>query len=256
MEILSAAAAIVVLGILYKRMIGREVPEPIRGAQVFIPVGLGLVSTALSLPIMLGAAILLTKAGYVRAEHSLWVQSLVAALITAGLPEELSKYLMIVLGLFLFRSRIKNVYEYALIGAAVGFGFTVFEEYLYGSALLSMIFRLFLIALHMLFSMIMGCFLGRAKYQRLTGEGSAAWSYVLAFLIPVAMHTVYDACTGTNGFLSSDNDDIILTGIIIGILGTIVMFVLQIILLNRFKKDAEKLSSMKVTRQEEPVTAN
>ena len=250
MEMLSMAVSIAVLGILYKRMLGRELPEPITGAQAFVPIGLGVVSTVLSVPLFLGSAALLVNAGYVREAHPLWVQSAVSACITAGLPEELSKFLMILLGLLIFRKKIKNVYEYVLLGAAVGFGFTVFEEYLYASDLASLIFRLILIALHMLFSMAMAYFLGRAKYQRLTGKGAAGLSYVLAFLVPIAMHTIYDACTATNMYLRAEDDDTVMIGITIGVLGTVVMFVLQIIFLNRFKKSAEKLSLMKLIRQE------
>ena len=246
MEILSMVVALVVLGILYKRMIAREVPEPISGAQVFVPIVLGVVSVLLSLPLTLGSAYLLSTLGYVREAHPLWLRSLVSAFVGAGLPEELSKFLMILIGLAIFRSKVKNVYEYVLMGAAVGFGFTIFEEYLYGSTLASMIFRLLLITLHMLFSMIMAYHLGRAKYQKRTGEGSPAKSYVLAFLIPIAMHTIYDACTGTNAYLFSENEDLLTIGGIIGILGTIIMFVLQIMLLIRFKKNAEALSRMEL----------
>ncbi len=251
MEILSMAVSVAVLGILYKRMLGREVPEPVTGAQAWVPVGLGVASTALSFLLFLGSALLLISAGYVREAHPLWVQSIVGACVAAGLPEELSKFLMILLSLLIFRKKVKNVYEYVLLGAAVGFGFTVFEEYLYGSEPASMIFRLFLIALHMLFSMTMAYFLGRAGYQRLSGEGSAAWSCVLAFLVPVAMHTVYDACTAMNMYLRAEDDDTVLVGIIIGVLGTLVMFIFQIIALRRFKKSAEALSMMMVLPQPE-----
>ena len=51
-------------------------------------------------------------------------------------------------------------------------------------------------------------------------------------------------------YLRAEDDDTVMIGITIGVLGTIVMFVLQIIFLNRFKKSAEKLSLMKLIRQE------
>ena len=251
MAIIAMIVSIAVLGILYKRMIDREVPDKIGTAQALVPVGLGIVSLPLSLPIVLGVAVLLTQAGYVKDGYPMWVRSLVAAFATAGFPEELSKFLMILVSLIIFRKRIRNVYEYALIGAAVGAGFTVFEEYLYGDAnLLNFLFRLLTIGLHMLFSLIMAYYLGKAKYQKKTGEGSPFVSRLLAFLIPVALHTVYDACTGLNGLLSAENDDAILTGIIVGIGSTIVMFIVQILLLRRFKKDAEELSGMSLVQDE------
>ena len=46
----------------------------------------------------------------------------------------------------------------------------------------------------------------------------------------------YDACTAMNMELCAEDDDTILIGIAIGVLGTIVMLVLQIIPLNRFNK--------------------
>ena len=62
------------------------------------------------------------------------IRSVIAAFISAGLPEEITKFLMILLTLRIFRGRVRNVYEYILAGAAVGFGFTLLEEFLYGSS--------------------------------------------------------------------------------------------------------------------------
>ena len=247
MAIISTIVSIVVLGIIYKRMIGREVPEPIGRAQAIVPVVLGVAALVISFLITLASATLLLAVGYVRDEQPMVVQSVMGAFFGAGLSEEVAKGLMILITVAIFRSRIRNVYEYVLIGAAVGFGFTIFEEFLYGSGLAVILFRLVLITLHLLFSMIMAYFLGRAKYQKLRGEGSAAGSYVLAFLIPIALHTIYDACTGLNPLLSSDDDGAVMIGFAIAALGTVVMFVLQIILLIRFKKRAEKLSMMLFT---------
>lgn len=248
MAILSMVVAIVVLGILYKRMIGREVPEPITKAQALVPIGLGVASLVVAFLITIGVSVLILKTGYDPAAQPLWLQSVIRAFLGAGFPEELSKFLMILIAVTIFRSRIRNVYEYVLVGVAVGFGFTIFEEYLYGSALVNMLIRLALIAAHVIFSMIMAYFLGRARYQRLTGEGSAAVSYVLAFLIPIAMHTIYDACTGLNAALASDDDRTVMIGMVIAAAGTVVMFILQIVLLRRLRKDAERLSMMKLVR--------
>lgn len=250
MDILSMVVAIVVLGILYKRMIDREVPEKIGTLQALVPVGLGVASLVLSFFLMIGSGLLLTFCGYVRDAHPVWVQSLVAAFIVAGLPEEIAKFLMIAITILLFRKSIRNVYEYVLIGAGVGAGFTVFEEFLYGSGLAVIIFRLFLIALHMIFGMIMGYYLGKARFQKMSGKGSVFVNYVLAFIIPMALHTAHDACTGMNMYLQSDNDALEDIGIIIGIVGTIIFFVLQFTILKQFWKNAEKYSMMTLIRQE------
>lgn len=51
----------------------------------------------------------------------------------------------------MFREKIKNVYEYVLIGAAVGFGFTLFEEFCYGfDQDITTLGRLFTVAAHMI----------------------------------------------------------------------------------------------------------
>ena len=158
MDIISMIVSIVVLGILYKRMIDREVPEKIGTLQAIVPAGLGVASLWLSFFLTVGTALLIGLTGYSRSAHPMWVQSLVSAFTVAGFPEEIGKFLMIAISVLLFRKRIRNVYEYVLIGAAVGAGFTIFEEFLYGgvSSTLSMIFRLLLIAIHMMLNMIMG----------------------------------------------------------------------------------------------------
>ena len=81
-----------------------------------------------------------------------------AAFLLADLPEEVAKLIAILVSLLFLRERTRNVYEYALVGTAVGFGFTVFEEFLYGSNLM----RLPLLALHGVFSGVMGYYFGLA----------------------------------------------------------------------------------------------
>ena len=253
MELFSMVVAIVVLGILYKRMIDREVPEKIGFLQALVPVGLGAASTWLSFPLLIGAALLITYLGYDGANYSsLFFKSFMAAFVTAGAPEEVGKFLFILIALFLFRKKIDNVYEYVLVGAAVGGGFTIFEEYLYGgNVLFVQIFRLVLVGLHMLFSMTMCYYLGKAKHQRVTGKGSALVSYILAFVVPIAMHTLYDACTSANRFLEAEDDQTIFFGIVLGVVMTIVMFIAQVVMFRRFKKYAAELCGMTTKREED-----
>lgn len=58
------------------------------------------------------------------------------------------------------------------------------------------------------------------------------------------MHTALDACSGTNAFLASEDDMMVLIGMISGIAAIIVMFVVQIVVLKRLKENAEKYSGM------------
>ncbi len=249
MEVISVLVSVVVLGILYRRMILREVPESIRPAQALVPIGLGMLDTGLIFLFIMLTAVLIEHFGISNSQNPLWLKSIIGAFVLAGLPEELTKFLMLLISILIFRKKLRNVYEYALMGAAVGIGFTIFEEFLYAddAAPETFVIRLLLIAMHLIYNLIMGYYLGKARYQKITGEGSPFWSYVLAFTVPVALHTLHDACTATNRYLTDEAT--IDTGIIIGLVGTIAAFILQIVVLVRFKKKAEKLSLMLVVRE-------
>lgn len=173
MPFIQLIASIIILGLIYRRMLSRN-PEPVERKQAIVPVILGVVSLPLSLIFVLGGSVLLFRIGYKGEGVQPILRSLVAAFITAGLPEELAKLLMMLLSFRLFRSRIKNVYECILIGAAVGFGFTILEEFAYGSTGLAAVLRLLTIAAHMCFGIVMSKHLGTAIYKKRSGDGGAA----------------------------------------------------------------------------------
>ena len=172
------------------------------------------------------------------------VRSLVGAFFAAGFPEEIAKLIMMIITILVFRSKIRNVYEYIIIGAGVGFGFTLLEEFMYGSDGLSAIMRLFTVAAHMVFGIIMAKHLGMARYNKSTGKGSVGGEYVKAIVIPILIHTLLDACTATNAFLASEEDAMELIGMAAGIGATTAMFVAQIVVLKKLKKNAESYSNM------------
>ena len=58
------------------------------------------------------------------------------------------------------------------------------------------------------------------------------------------MHTILDACSGTNAFLTSEDDTMVLIGMVSGIAAVIIMFAVQIIVLKRLKMNEEKYSGM------------
>lgn len=242
MAILQAVISLVILGLLYSRMIRREAPLPITKAQALVPVLLGVVSLTLSFAfVLINTTVLIKGVGIDSSGFSPMIHSLYAAFFAAGLPEEIAKLLMILLTLRIFRSRIKNVYEYVLVGAAVGLGFTLFEEFLYGSgAIVLTALRLLTIAAHMIFGMIMGRHLGLARYNKLHGGGSAG-EIARAILLPVLIHTVYDALTANNYLLRSEDEALQMIGIVLSIVAAVVLFIVQIRVLTVFKKDAEKL---------------
>ena len=160
--------------------------------------------------------------------------------------EELAKFLMIAAAFKLFRSTVRNVYEYMLIGAAVGFGFTLPEEFLYGSDLITFLLRLDFIAGHLVFGLIMTYYLGLAEHKKITNQGSSAKEYLFALLIPILLHTLYDACTANNKFLSHNDENMQSIGIIIGLVWSLAAFVVQIMILLKYKKNAEKLCSLRL----------
>ena len=255
-SIISALVSFVVLGILYKRMIKREVPESIGKAQAIVPVILGIVSLVLSTILTFGLIIVVLKLGYVAANHTLVIQSFVAAFLSAGFTEELTKMLFIFVVLALFKSKVKNVYEYVLIGAAVGFGFSLFEEFLYGGTVFAFAVRLASIAAHMVFNMIMAYYLGMAAYNKIMNKGTQIKEYVLALFIPVAIHTLYDAGTTFNKLIDSQDARNAILGVILGLITVLFMIFIQIFILVKFKKDAQKLSNLRILPKESDIQDN
>ena len=238
-------AALIVLGILYSRMNRRETPQPVSKMQAILPVVFGMISVLLSFFLFLGIGNALLNAGYSGDRFPLLIRSVLSAFFAAGLPEELTKLVMILLTILIFRSRIRNVYEYILAGAAVGLGFTLFEEFCYGSgSLIELIIRFLTVAAHMVFGIIMAKHLGIARYNKTPGQGSAAAEYAKAFLIPVVLHTVYDASNAGNKLLTADDDMTSMIGIVISLAALIIMFILQILVLKRLKKDTDMYCGM------------
>ena len=246
MALVHLAISIIVLGFLYRRMIIRETPGQIGKAQAVVPVFLGVISLPISFAFFILNGAIALAAGYSVADnHSLVLSSLFSAFIAAGLPEETAKLLMMLLALRIFRAKIRNVYEYILIGAAVGFGFTLFEEFIYGSgSILSSVIRVSLVTGHMVFGILMARHLGLARYYKSAGNSSFRREYLLAFLIPMLIHTIYDACVVSNKFLYSTDEKMQFIGLIIGVIAVVVLLLLQIIALLQLRKDTEKYCRM------------
>ena len=254
MPIIQLVISLIVLGFLYSRMIRRESPEPVSKPQAAVPVVLGAVSTVLSFLLFLGIGYLLDKAGVSTKQLPSFIRSVVAAFISAGLPEEITKFLMILLTLLIFRGRIRNVYEYILIGAGIGFGFTLLEEFLYGSAEgMTAIVRLLTVASHMVFGIIMARHLGTAKYNKIKGSGSVTGEYVLALIVPILLHTLYDAGTATNAYMNSGKEEDELIGIVIALVVTVALFIVQIAVPVRLKKNTEKYCGMRISSADKQV---
>ena len=76
--------------------------------------------------------------GFSIGDGPLLLASFNSALFSAALNEELAKLIFTLIVIIIFRKSIRNVYEYILVGGAVGFGFTIVEEYIYSSEIIGL----------------------------------------------------------------------------------------------------------------------
>lgn len=247
MAIIQLVLSIIILGIIYFKMIKRETPS-IGKAQEIVPVIFGVVSLVVSVALTVLIAIGLSKLGYNKNNISnLVLRSISSSFFAAGLPEEIAKCLFIVLCIKIFKP--KNVYEYLLTGFGVGMGFTIFEEFLYGSSLVAVAIRILVITFHSLLGSIMASYIGKAKYYKLnkTENKNITMMYVKALLIPILIHTLYDATNVKNAGLEAGvPDNVQGIAVLIALVTMLLAFILQIIIHVRIKKDTDKLIEMKV----------
>ena len=236
MSILSTAITIVFLGFLYWRMVKREIPQPVGWLQALLPIAIGLLSHPLTIPFSMHfLKAMAANPNAVKLSEMNFIQSLERSLILAGGLEEIAKLILIIVILLIFRKKVKNVYEYILIGACVGIGFSIIEEFSYGAdnaTIVSTIGRMISVPAHMTFNMVMAEFLGRAKFNKLNGKGSVVLNYVLALLVPIVVHTLYDVCTTFNSSLMRGE----VSGMIRALIGYTCLLVYELIILLRCKK--------------------
>ena len=247
MAIIQFVFSIVILSIIYLKMIKRETPR-IGKAQATVPVILGIVSLVVSVVLVILLAIGLSKLGFNKDNISnLALRSIISSFFSAGLPEEIGKGLFIVLCINIFKP--KNVYEYLLTGFGVGMGFTLFEEFLYETNLLALVIRVFVITFHSLLGSIMASYIGMVKYYKINKNENknTTMMYVKALLIPIIIHTIYDATNVKNAGLEVGVSDNVQEMAVLIALGTVLLaFILQIIIHMKIKKVTEKLIEMKI----------
>ena len=233
----------------------REVPEPMKPWwKIAIPVALGFVAPWLTTGLVIlfnGASMKLFGVTILQLTPNAFANSFLGAFFLAGFTEELVKFIFILIAVKVIKPA--KVYEYVLIGMAVGLGFCLMEEYLYsgggeeGEAVLALI-RLPLFAMHMVLNAIMGLGLGMHKYCKQTGEpGTGRW---LAFglILPVLWHTLYDSATVKSPLVLAPNDPSVQTLALVyaGVM-MVVSLVLQFMILWQFKKSTERLCALPIT---------
>ena len=249
MGILVALISAALCALLYVRMVRRELPAPMPKKQAVTPVVVGLFAPILAtlLVLLIGLCVRALTGGRSLSEliGNLVISSLVSSFLGAGFTEELVKLLLFLL--IAKRLNPKNVYELAVLVAGIGFGFTVLEEIAYGSGnAIAGLLRLPGFALHMVFGLVMGGFLGLARYKKQRRE-SAGKETFLAFFLPVLSHTVFDAATANNAAISAEDEATQLIGLIAGLVVVVISVVLQIVVLVKFKKNTEKYCGMTLT---------
>ena len=245
MTYLASIGTIIILGFLYWRMVKREIPQPVGWLQALLPIAIGMLSYPMTVPFSIGfMKALANNPNSLKLSEMNFIQALGRDLILAGGLEEIAKLVIIVVILLIFRKKVKSVYEYILIGACVGIGFALIEEFTYGSAddanIVSTIGRLISVPAHMTFNMVMAEFLGRARLSKLTGKGSTILNYVLALLVPLVIHTLYDVSTAFNPSLMRGEEK----GVIIALIGYVCLLVYELVVLLRFKKKTAELCGL------------
>jgi len=222
---ISSFVSFVLCTFVYIRMVKREEP-PTLGKKSIIPVAVGLVSPVLALFLVIFFSVIIRDFSVANPV----LRSLFKAFIGAGFTEEFVKLLVALLAVVIVKP--KTVYSYALMFIGVGFGFTLLEEFVYGSDnSLLILARLPGFALHMVFGMIMGVNLGLARFKRKQGKGGAM-NIIAGLVLPVLWHTVYDAATVDNAGLKTENEIALLVALVVDVAA----IVLQFVMLVRFKK--------------------
>lgn len=109
MMIIQLLLTSIILGIIYKKMLKWECDMSINKKQAFVPIFLGVLATMLTLVFALGIAFTFMNMGFtVENIQNVVIKSFVTSFWRAGLIEEISRLLMIILAIWLFKP--KNVY--------------------------------------------------------------------------------------------------------------------------------------------------
>lgn len=252
-SIISLVLGLIILGILYKNMIAWEGDIRISRGQALLPVLLGLFSVPLSFVffLIIGLAFKAVT-GFTPTEGPLLLASFNHALFSAALNEELAKLIITLIVLGIYRKKMRNVYEYMLAAGAVGFGFSLIEDFVYSAGLPGLLMRLPNITVHMMLGLAMGRHLGLARYNKVTGKGSVVKEYLLAYFVPVFWHT-FDDFFAANQLIHVGDDVETMTaemerttnigaGMVVAI--AIPIFVFQIYLFRRLKRNATNLAAL------------
>ena len=139
-----------------------------------------------------------------------------------------------------------------LIAGAVGFGFTLIEDFVYSAGLTGLLMRLPNMTVHMMLGLAMGRHLGLARYNKVTGSGSVLKEYLLAYFVPVFCHTVFDFFAANMLIHAGDNvetmtpeiERTVYIGAAMVLIIVIPIFIFQFYLFRRLKRNAANLVAL------------
>ena len=245
-----------ILGVLYMRMIKREKSGQIGIPQALFPIILGIVSEIVSSRLVIFVMISLGQEGSAKFnELPIVARQFLSPFLFAAFPEEFFKLIMVIITLCVFRKKVKNVYEYILIGAAVGIGFSIAEDYSYASELASVFIRLPTLPGHMAMDMLMGEFLGIAMYNKKNNAGPVAIFNIFALVVPVIIHTLYDAGSTGNFMVfegaANGNNVMVTIGSVYALVVIVGFIVFSFRMIIRFKKNGDKFDNMMINKVEQ-----
>ena len=119
-----------------------------------------------------------------------------------------------------------------------GWGYFLRAERFYNVATVTVTFN-------MMLGFAMGRHLGLARYNKVTGKGSVWKEYLLAYFVPVAVHTIYDTLA-VNKLITAEDELTRVFGIIMVVVAIVLAFALQVYVFKRLKKNAGTLTALSV----------
>ncbi|MFC4404331.1 glutamic-type intramembrane protease PrsW [Gracilibacillus xinjiangensis] len=127
---------------------------------------------------------------YAFVEEGLAQSPFIRSYLLYGLLEEFFKWFIFLFTTYKY-SKFSNVYDGIVYGVSISLGFATIENllYLFAHGIEYAFSRaIFPVSSHALFGVIMGYYMGRAKFK----SNRSSFHLLLAFFIPVLLHGTYD----------------------------------------------------------------
>ncbi|MCP3025836.1 glutamic-type intramembrane protease PrsW [Halobacillus sp. A5] len=127
---------------------------------------------------------------YAFESEGLFQSPFMKSVFLAGLLEEFFKWFFLLFVAYR-HSDFDHHYDGIIYGVSISLGFATLENilYLFANGIeIALLRALFPVSSHALFGLLMGYYMGKAKFSPTTRR----WSLALAFIIPFVLHSLYD----------------------------------------------------------------